>query len=187
MSISSLANKRQKLKLDAEGPCQYKNNFLECREQAISSSDLVGRNVFMLYCTGIWEVEPHKQPFCLQCQLKEAAFWFLCSLVPCHAKQVLDLCHCHTKTRPFRRTSPAIAPALPSLLLVWHRLWNMISDDNRVQFYSWCHPERRLGWADLKTRFCMMRLLCSMADRQFVSLTRGNWGMQLGVGFPHYL
>ena len=146
------------------------------------SSDVAGRTVLMLYCTGIMEVEPHKQPFCLQCQLEEAASWFLCSFGT-HATQKrrsLDLCCCRTKRRFGWHQ-----PSMPSFhTLSWQELWNVISDDNRVQCYSWCHIQRGLGSLDV---FCMTQLLCSMADRQFVSSTRGDWGMQLGVGFPHYL
>ncbi len=50
-----------------------------------------------------------------------------------------------------------ISPSNP--FLVWHRLKNKICEDNRVQFHSWCHSERRLGRAGARqTSFCITKI-----------------------------
>ncbi len=40
-----------------------------------------------------------------------------------------------------------LAPAEPSLILVWHRLQNCSLLSSQIIFYSQCHVKRRFGWA----------------------------------------
>ncbi len=64
-----------------------------------------------------------------------------------------------------------LAPAEPTFFWSPTIKYNLIYEDNRIQFYSWCHTKKKLGWAgasqvfffydndkDLKAYFCMSLL-----------------------------
>ncbi len=62
----------------------------------------------------------------------------------------LELCHEKMCLKIFVDVIPkeGLASRAPSiLLLVWHWLQNKICEDSRIQCYSQCHTQRRIGWA----------------------------------------